>query len=151
MNLHGWVVLLRLPIEIAAACLAVTPALLLLRAWSSLPEEIPSHFGPSGRPDRWGARWQAWLLPLATIVVYGTFSLLSGAWSWLLDSQRELVPELELPVLMRLPIELLMTYMMWVVIRVARKEVDGLDLRIFYGLMLLWLTPPAAAWLLAHR
>lgn len=151
MELHGWIAATRLPIEILAAGLAVLPGLLLLRAWSSLPEEIPVHFGFSGRPDRWGGRWQASLLPFTNLAIYALLSHFSGAWSWLLGSQRELPTGWKLPVLMRLPIELLVTYVMWTVIGVARNETEGLDRRVFFGLMLVWLAPGAAIWLLSHR
>lgn len=144
MDLHGWVTVLRLPIEIVAACLAILPALLLLRAWGSLPEEIPAHFGITGRPDRWGGRWQAWGVPLVALVIYGTFSTACGAWSWLLGRPSELPHGIEPLLLMRVPIELLMTYITWGTIRVALKEAEGLDWRLLFTLLLLTLAPAAA-------
>jgi len=89
MDLHGWIAVLRLPIEIVAACLAVAPALLLLRAWSSLPDEIPAHFGFSGRPDRWGGRWQAWIVPVVALVIYVAFSGAGGTWGWMLGRRSD--------------------------------------------------------------
>ena len=145
MDFHGWVTVLRLPIEIVAACLAVLPALLLLRAWSSLPHEIPAHFGLSGKPDRWGGRGQAWLIPLVAVVVYGAFSHASGAWGWLLGRQADVPNGMEPLLLMRLPIDLLMTYITFGTIRVARKEAEGLDWRVLYGLLLLTVAPAAVA------
>jgi hypothetical protein len=144
MDLHAWVAVLRLPIEIVAACVAVLPALLLLRAWSSLPDEIPVHFGFSGRPDRWGGRWQAWIVAIVALVIYGAFSVATGAWNWLLGRQAELPRGIEPLLLMRVPIELLMTYTTWGTIRVARKEAEGLDWRILFGLLLLTIAPAIA-------
>jgi hypothetical protein len=145
MDLHGWVSLLRLPIEIVAACLAVLPALLLLRAWNSLPDEIPVHFGFSGRPDRWGGRFQAWIVPSVALVIYGAFSQATGAWKWMLGRQSELPHGIEPLLLMRLPIELLMTYATWGTIRVALKEAEGMSMPVMWGLILL--TVAAAAML----
>ncbi|MDR3719632.1 MAG: DUF1648 domain-containing protein [Bryobacteraceae bacterium] len=150
MDLHGWVTVSRLPIEIAAACLAVLPALLLLRAWGSLPDEIPAHFGLNGRPDRWGGRWQAWIVPLVAVVIYGAFSHASGAWGWLLGKQAEVPHGMEPLLLMRLPIDLLMTYITWGTIRVACKEADGLSAAILWGLLLLTVAPAIALPFLHH-
>jgi hypothetical protein len=144
MDLHSCIAVLRLPIEIVAACLAVLPALLLLRAWSSLPEEIPVHFGITGRPDRWGGRWQAWVVPLVALVIYGAFSIACGAWGWLLGRQSELPRGIEPLLLMRVPIELLMTYITWGTIRVALKEAEGLDWRLLFALLLLTIAPAVA-------
>lgn len=143
MDLHGWLVVFRLPIEIIAPCLAVLPSLLLLRAWSSLPDEIPVHFGISGRPDRWGRRWQAWIVPCVALVIYGAFSSASGSWDWLLGRPSELPHGIEPLLLMRLPIGLLMTYVTWGTIRVARKETAGLSSVAMFGLILLTVTPAA--------
>jgi hypothetical protein len=144
MDLHAWIAVLRLPIEIVAACLAVLPALLLLRAWSSLPEEMPVHFGISGRPDRWGGRWQAWVVPLVALVIYGAFSVATGAWNWLLGRQTELPHGIEPLLLMRAPIELLLTYITWGTIRVARKEAEGLSMPVMWGLILITIAPAIA-------
>jgi hypothetical protein len=141
MDLHGWIAALRLPIEIVAACLAILPALLLLRAWSSLPDEVPAHFGFSGRPDRWGGRWQVWVIPVVALVIYGAFSTSSGTWGWLLGRQSELPRGMEPLLLMRLPIDLLMTYITWGTIRVALKEAEGLSTPVLLGLLLLTVAP----------
>jgi hypothetical protein len=141
MDLHGWIAVLRLPIEIVAACLAVAPALLLLRAWSSLPEEIPVHFGFSGRPDNWGSRFQAWIIPCVALVIYGAFSYAGGTWGWLLGRRPDLPHGIEPLLLIRMFVDLLMTYITWGTIRVAHKEAEGLDWRILWGLVLLMLAP----------
>jgi hypothetical protein len=141
MDLHDWVGVLRLPIEIVAACLAVMPSLLLLRAWSSLPDEVPVQFGIGGRPERSGARWQAWLIPLVALTVYGTFTQGTGAWNWMLGGQTKLPSAMNLMLLMRLPIGLLMTYITWGTIHVAHKEAEALNPPVLWVLILLILGP----------
>lgn len=143
MDLRGWVAVLRLPIEITAAGLAVMPSLLLLRAWSSLPDEIPVHFGFSGYPDNWGSRYQAWIVPGVALIIYGAFSHASGTWGWMLGRQPEVPHGVEPLLMMRLPIDLLMTYITWGSIRVARKEAEALNATILWGLVLLMLAPAA--------
>jgi hypothetical protein len=150
MDLHGWIAVLRLPIEIVAACLAVAPALLLLRAWSSLPDEIPAHFGFSGRPDRWGGRWQAWIVPVVALVIYVAFSGAGGTWGWMLGRRSDLPRGIEPLLLIRISVDLLMTYITWGTIRVARKEAEGLNTPVLLGLLLLTLAPAALLPLTMH-
>jgi|GEM_PF-1076476 len=141
MDPHAWFAVLRLPIEIVAACLAVLPALLLLRAWGTLPGEVPVHFGATGRPDRWGGRWQTWILPAVALFIYGAFSGATGAWKWLLGRPGDPAPGTEPLLLIRILVELLLTYITWGTIRVARKEAEALDWRILWGLVLLTVAP----------
>ncbi len=143
MDLRGWIAVLRLPIEIVAACLAVLPALLLLRAWSSLPEEIPVHFGFSGRPDGWGGRWQAWIVLCVALVIYAAFSGAGGTWGWMLGRRSEVPRGIEPLLLIRIFVDLLMTYITWGTIRVARKEAERLNSPVLSGLLLLTFAPAA--------
>jgi hypothetical protein len=130
MDLPGWIAAQRLPIEIAAACFAVLPALLLLRVWNSLPDRIPVHFGFDGRPDRWGRRRQAWIVPCLALAIYGVLSYLGGAWAWLMDNQPGVPHGKEPMLLMRLPIGLVMAYATWSSLRVALKKAETFNSRI---------------------
>jgi uncharacterized membrane protein len=49
-------------IQIAAIGALVVLLVFAVRVWPSLPASVPTHFGFSGEPDRWGGR--AWLLAL---------------------------------------------------------------------------------------
>jgi hypothetical protein len=40
------------------------------RAWASLPERVPVHFGASGQPDRWGSKGEFLWLPLLSLGLY---------------------------------------------------------------------------------
>jgi hypothetical protein len=73
--------------------------------------------------------------------MYGAFSHASGAWGWLLGRQAGVPLSMEPLLLMRLPINLLMTYITWGTIRVALKEAEALDWRILWGLVLLTVAP----------
>ena len=143
MDLHGWFVMLRLPIEIVAACLAILPTLLLLRAWNSLPDQIPVHFGFSGRPDNWGSRYQAWIIPGVALVIYGAFSTAGGTWGWMLGQHFELPRGIEPLLLIRIFVDLELTYITWGSIRVARNEADGLNTPVLLSLLLLSVAPAA--------
>lgn len=38
-------------------------------SYGSLPDTIPTHFGPTGEADRWGSKTTAWLIPAIAIGV----------------------------------------------------------------------------------
>lgn len=40
------------------------------RAWATLPERVPVHFGASGEPDRWGSKGEFLWLPLISLLLY---------------------------------------------------------------------------------
>ena len=46
---------------------------LLLLNYSSLPAQVPIHFGLNGQPDRYGSRSAIWLLPLLGLAFYAGF------------------------------------------------------------------------------
>jgi hypothetical protein len=77
------------------------------------------------------------------LVFYGALSQPGGAWDWLMGRPGEVDDEIEVIRLVRLPFGLLMTYITWATIQMARKETEGLDLRILYSLFLLMLSPVA--------
>ena len=64
----------RWPLELLSLALACAPYLTVAQNWGSLPERIPTHFGPSGLPDAWGARWKIWLYPLISVPLYVIFA-----------------------------------------------------------------------------
>jgi hypothetical protein len=45
------------------------PMMFLAFHWSAMPAVVPSHFGPNGRPDAWGPRWNLFVLPACTVVI----------------------------------------------------------------------------------
>ena len=60
----------------AAAGIAVAIGLGLF-AWSTLPDRIPSHFGPDGRADAWGGKGTLLIFPLMTLCLFGMLTLLT--------------------------------------------------------------------------
>ncbi|MGO9240121.1 MAG: DUF1648 domain-containing protein [Bryobacteraceae bacterium] len=136
------------PLELIAVIAAVLPLLIILRAWDTLPDQIPAHFGITGRPDRWGGRWQAWILPVVALICYGIFSFITGTWQWVMGRQPALPRGMELLLYMKPMIGLMLGYISLATVRVARKEAEGLNLWVMYGLLALLLAPGIAlAWL----
>jgi hypothetical protein len=147
MNPLSWIVAFRAPIEIIAALAAIVPLLIVLRAWDTLPEEIPVHFGITGRPDRWGGRWQAWILPVIALGMYALFSFITGTWDWILGRQPTFPRGMELMLFMKPMTGLMLGYVSLGMVRVARKEAERLNPWITYGLVALLIAPSIAlAW-----
>jgi hypothetical protein len=147
MNPLSWLLPFRAPLEIIAALAAVLPLLIILRAWDTLPEEIPVHFGITGRPDRWGGRWQAWILPVVALGVYALFSFITGTWDWILGRQPAFPRGMELMLFMKPMTGLMLGYLSLGMVRVARKEAERLNPWITLTLLALLLAPGIAlAW-----
>lgn len=51
--------------------------------YSQLPEEIPVHYGADGKPDRWGARSQIFLMPTIGLVLFLILRWLAKHPQWL--------------------------------------------------------------------
>jgi hypothetical protein len=144
MNALSWIPAFRGPLEILALIAAVLPLLIILRTWDTLPDQVPTHFGISGRPDRWGGRWQAWILPILALVLYVVFSVITGTWEWVMGKQTELRQGLELMLYMKPLIGLMLGYTSLGMVRVARKEAEKLNPWITLGLVALLIAPGIA-------
>lgn len=144
MDLVRWIALLRYPLEIGSVLLAFAPALMVLQAWTTLPRQIPIRFSASGRPDRWGSRAQAWILPLFSLVVYGYLSRTTGTWAWIGDSNADVPAGAEILLILKPFFAFLMVHATGMLIRVARREEEALNGWLMAGLMILLVTPPLA-------
>ncbi len=144
MNPLSWIPAVRGPLEIIALAAGILPLLIVLRAWDTLPDEIPTHFGITGRPNRWGGRWQAWILPVVALGCYGMFSFITGTWQWVMGRQPALPRGMELLLYMKPMIGAELSYVVWATVRVARKEAEGLNPWVMYGLVALLIAPGIA-------
>ena len=48
----------------------VLPLVYLFLVWNQLPDIVPTHFGPSGKPDAYGPKWTLTILSAVSIGVY---------------------------------------------------------------------------------
>ncbi len=48
--------------------------ILLIIMWSVLPDEVPGHYNAAGEVDRWGSKWELFILPFigALILIFMT-------------------------------------------------------------------------------
>lgn len=53
-------------------CLALLAEGFLLPAllWGRIPKQIPGHYNAAGEIDRWGSKWELFLLPVFSVILY---------------------------------------------------------------------------------
>ena len=49
--------------------LTALPFILTMFYFNFLPDQIPAHYGTSGQVDRWGSKWEVFIIPLVSIFV----------------------------------------------------------------------------------
>ncbi|MEW5925744.1 MAG: DUF1648 domain-containing protein [Candidatus Zixiibacteriota bacterium] len=63
--------------ELVAAAGLLLSIFLIINYWTSLPDEVPSHFGMSGKPDAWSGKGLLIVLPLVSLFLYALFTIVS--------------------------------------------------------------------------
>src|SRR5699024_2361135 len=48
----------------------IAMVLFIIILWRELPEKVPAHFNGAGEVDRWGSRFELWILPLVGLFNY---------------------------------------------------------------------------------
>ncbi|UOR11182.1 DUF1648 domain-containing protein [Halobacillus amylolyticus] len=48
----------------------------LFIVWTRIPDTIPVHFSVSGEPDRYGGKWSVVALPIISLFIWVTFTML---------------------------------------------------------------------------
>lgn len=64
-------------LELSAVVGLLFHGLVILKWWAILPSAVPTHFGPSGLPDAWGSKTSLTMLPVVSVILYITITLLS--------------------------------------------------------------------------
>lgn len=62
-------------LDLAKLLLVLLGPALVWTHYARLPDEIPVHFGLTGRPDRWGPRRMIWLVPAVSAAMYLMFAV----------------------------------------------------------------------------
>lgn len=71
-------------IEIACIAVILFTIVFWIASYSSIPEQVPTHFGFDGRPDAFGDKKSILLLPVIALLIYALITMLlffPGTWN----------------------------------------------------------------------
>jgi hypothetical protein len=145
MDWANLISLLRYPLEILAAGLAVAPALIVWQARGYSPDPMPDPYGilrPSSR--RGGGRRRPWILPLLALIVYGAMSEATGTLAWVADRTATIPNGAEILLAFKPCVALLMVSVTLMVTHADRREDESLGGMLLVGLLILLVAPPLA-------
>ena len=63
--------------QIIFAITMILPFLVTIVFWFFLPDSIPAHYNALGEIDRWGSKYEMIIIPIASLVMYGFFLLMT--------------------------------------------------------------------------
>lgn len=132
---------LRWPLELLSLLGLAALIGLIAVNWSTLPEELPMHFGITGKPDRYGGRWQLLILPVVAIAAFVGMSIGAGTHAWLAGEAVNKPVEAFVLVWTKAVMMAMLCYCVWTIIRVARKQAEGMNMFVMFGIVGLMLAP----------
>lgn len=149
---------------IALICLLLLLGL-VIGYYPELPAEIPTHFGPNGAADAWGAKTSIFILPVLGLIIYVLLGFLGhrsraarldNPWSTLhpRPGMEEEVRKLTVDMLgaLRAMVILAFTYINWGSIRTAFGDANGLGSLSILFILLVILGPTFYyTWLIVQR
>jgi uncharacterized membrane protein len=127
-------------IELIALTAIIFTMGLVISHWGQLPDSIPRHFGPTGKPDAWGSKFTVLLVPFASLVLYMGMTIMNRyprlyniPWK---ITPRNAVAQLTLSsLLMRVlkaEVGIMFTYITWKTIQVALQVDRGIGARFLF-------------------
>src|SRR5687767_2270424 len=132
----GMAALAQVVLELLTLIAVGTTWMVAARAYPTLPERIPVHFGFDGRPDGWGGREMIWLLPAVSTAV----TLMNAVIIMLPGHGGPPQPFGLLMALLSLEMAGMMWYIEWQMVEIAMERAQHLGSAIWAFLALILLT-----------
>jgi len=130
--------------EVIAACALLLQIFLLLANWGDFPDNIPTHFGPSGAPDSWGSKYVFFILPgvSAAIYILLTLSYFPHRYNYIVaitvkNAELQYSIAQAFLTILKSEIVLIFTYIVWVTIQIVHGEAEGLGVFFLPTLLIL--------------
>lgn len=122
-------------LEILAAIGLLVLLALPVFYYGQLPEQIPTHFGANGLPDKFGPKLTLWLLPIVGLCIYGLMTFVNRRPDWFNfpvkitaeNAARQYGLAVRLIRLLKAMVTVLFAYLVWGTIHVAHGGSDGLN------------------------
>ncbi|WP_176142459.1 DUF1648 domain-containing protein [Halobacillus hunanensis] len=113
----------------------VTTFIYLVVIWNNIPDTIPVHFDLSGEPDRFGGKWSIVALPIISVFIWVTFTMLEKyphAYNYIVtihehNAEAQYRNAVLMLSVLKLVICLLFSYLTWVSIQVGMGHLNGLE------------------------
>ena len=120
-------------LEILAATALILMFVQVTVFWDELPDNVPKHFAPSGKPDVWGGKGGILFLPALGLGLYVLFTVVSRfprSWNWPfiteVNRERQLALCLRMMLVLKVGILGVFTYALWKTIQTALGQESGL-------------------------
>ena len=62
-------------VDVLCLVLMAGSVVYLLAVWGDLPDRVPIHYGPTGKADGWGSKWDLWHLPCVMLASFAIASI----------------------------------------------------------------------------
>lgn len=113
--------------------LTVLPLIITIGYFSFLPDQIPAHYGVNGEVDRWGSKWEVFILPFVAIFLCSLLKLWMGK---LIQNEKYKANANALDkMLIGMPIIFLVLTIMFSI--TALKSIENLDAFPFYKILVI--------------
>lgn len=121
-------------LEVAAIGVLFFIVVMVALFWSSLPGEVPSHFGVSGAVDAWSDKWTILILPMVGLVLYAMLTIANRYphhfnYVWPItpqNAERQYKLAHSLMIWLKTEVMLLFAYLEWMTIGTALGQIKGL-------------------------
>jgi hypothetical protein len=136
----------RWSLELIALLSTGATFLAVARSWRALPARIPTSYGISGEPNRWGGRWLIWMYPSMTAALYVFLCAVTDTAPWPGAGGALTARALLAGCWVKALLCLALAYLCWATVRIARGAAERVNLYVFYAIVALILLPnlPAA-------
>ena len=103
--------------------------------YGQLPEQIPTHFGPSGQPDAFGSKNSLWLLPIMGTAIFALMTFLNRRPDWFNyptkitaeNAERQYTLGVRFIRFLKATVMLLFAYLVWGTINIATGGAEKLS------------------------
>ncbi|EGQ26347.1 hypothetical protein HMPREF9372_1627 [Sporosarcina newyorkensis 2681] len=114
----------------------------LLLHWNRLPDQIPAHFGANGEVDRWGSKFELFILPAIALFLWIGLSVLEKyphLYNYINLHPDNVEIQYRYGVIfmnvMKNLSTLLMAFIMWQLTDIALGRTESLNMPIFIGIL----------------
>ncbi|MDR3584250.1 MAG: DUF1648 domain-containing protein [Desulfosporosinus sp.] len=112
--------------ELGAIIGVIVSLIIPIKAWSSLPNKIPAHYNMTGQVDRWGSKYEIFILVIAIVLIYFLMTLSSRyphRFNYLIDiTEQNAEAQYHL---VRLMVQVLKAEVIWILVYIQWISVKG--------------------------